>query len=416
VLIDAGHWTRLTDRALRRFAHKFGIPKDEWGGVRAQLAEIHQRVWQWDAVGLKSLNGELWLPGQRLSATCRADRLSSISGLRNSAHDAAELPGLKCTCGVYAAKNIKHLNQCGYSKFAVRGEVFMWGRVVEHERGWRAEFAYPKSMVLLPAAIPFSLSAIDARLKPLTVFGTDIFIQLDHELLPLWKNSSGYDAAGLDYLIRARREHYLRRQSERTLREGDRVTLLGVGIAVVREADGNTVRLALGSRRVLRVARKNITLDDRELACRTEGAKNSRPQLNELMAAARKRQVDAIVVWRFDRFARSTKHLLLALEEFRSLGIQFTSYSENIDTSSPLGQSLFTIVSAVAQLERDLIRERVKAGLRNAKLKGKTLGRPTLTLDRDRIARLRASGSSIRDIAAQLEVSTATVHKALRGR
>ena len=146
------------------------------------------------------------------------------------------------------------------------------------------------------------------------------------------------------------------------------------------------------------------------------GAKDSRPQLNELMAAARKRQVDAIVVWRFDRFARSTKHLLLALEEFRSLGIQFTSYSENIDTSSPLGQALFTIVSAVAQLERDLIRERVKAGLRNAKLKGKTLGRPTLTLDRDRIARLRASGSSIRDIAAQLEVSTATVHKALRGR
>jgi len=77
------------------------------------------------------------------------------------------------------------------------------------------------------------------------------------------------------------------------------------------------------------------------------GAKDSRPQLNELMAAARKRQLDAVLVWRFDRFARSTKHLLLALEEFRSLGVQFISYQENIDTSSPLGQALFTIVSAV---------------------------------------------------------------------
>jgi len=146
------------------------------------------------------------------------------------------------------------------------------------------------------------------------------------------------------------------------------------------------------------------------------GAKDSRPQLNELMADARKRKFDSILVWRFDRFARSTKHLLLSLEEFRSLGIEFVSYQENIDTSSPLGQALFTIVSAVAQLERDLIRERVRAGLRNAKLKGKILGRPTLTLDRDRIARLRASGASIREIAAQLEVSTATVHNVLRQR
>ncbi len=106
------------------------------------------------------------------------------------------------------------------------------------------------------------------------------------------------------------------------------------------------------------------------------GAKDSRPELNKLMDDARKRQFDAIVVWRFDRFARSTKHLLSALEEFRSLGIQFISYQENIDTSSALGQALFTIVSAVAQLERDLIRERVSAGIRNARANGKKLGPP----------------------------------------
>ena len=106
------------------------------------------------------------------------------------------------------------------------------------------------------------------------------------------------------------------------------------------------------------------------------GAKDSRPQLNELMAEARKRKLDAVVVWRFDSFARSTKHLLLALEEFRSLGVQFISYQENIDTSTPLGQALFTIVAAVAQLERDLIRERVTAGIRVARQNGKRLGRP----------------------------------------
>src|ERR1700721_860421 len=106
------------------------------------------------------------------------------------------------------------------------------------------------------------------------------------------------------------------------------------------------------------------------------GAKDSRSELNKLMDDARKRQFDAIVVWRFDRFARSTKHLLTALEEFRALGIQFISYQENIDTSSALGQALFTIVSAVAQLERDLIKERVNAGLRNARANGKRLGRP----------------------------------------
>ena len=106
------------------------------------------------------------------------------------------------------------------------------------------------------------------------------------------------------------------------------------------------------------------------------GAKDSRPELNKLMDAGRKRQFDAIVVWRFDRFARSTKHLLMALEEFRSLGIQFISYQENMDTSSTLRQALFRIVSAVAQLERDLIRERVSAGIRNARANAKKLGRP----------------------------------------
>ena len=143
------------------------------------------------------------------------------------------------------------------------------------------------------------------------------------------------------------------------------------------------------------------------------GAKDSRPELNKLMDDARKRQFDAIVVWRFDRFARSTKHLLSALEEFRSLGIQFISYQENIDTSSALGQALFTIVSAVAQLERDLIRERVTAGIRNARANGKKLGRPKNTVDRERILELKAQGQSLRQIAANLGVGYGTIRERL---
>jgi DNA invertase Pin-like site-specific DNA recombinase len=143
------------------------------------------------------------------------------------------------------------------------------------------------------------------------------------------------------------------------------------------------------------------------------GAKDSRPELDKLMGDARKRRFDAVVVWRFDRFARSTKHLLAALEEFRSLGVQFISYQENMDTSSPLGQALFTIVSAVAQLERDLIRERVTAGIRNARANGKKLGRPTSAVDRDRILQLKTEGQSLRQIAANLGVGYGTVRSRL---
>jgi DNA invertase Pin-like site-specific DNA recombinase len=143
------------------------------------------------------------------------------------------------------------------------------------------------------------------------------------------------------------------------------------------------------------------------------GAKDSRPELNKLMDDARKRQFDAIVVWRFDRFARSTRHLLSALEEFRSLGIQFISYQENVDTSTPLGQALFTIVSAVAQLERDLSRERVTAGIRNARANGKKLGRPKSSIDRKRILELKALGQSLRQIAATFGVGYGTVRARL---
>ena len=156
-----------------------------------------------------------------------------------------------------------------------------------------------------------------------------------------------------------------------------------------------------------------LTLSANTLTRANQASKDSRPELNKLMDDARKRRFDAIVVWRFDRFARSTKHLLLALEEFRSLGIQFISYQENIDTSSALGQALFTIVSAVAQLERDLIRERVSAGIRNAQANGKKLGRPRSAVDREQILELKARGLSLRQIGAKLGVGYGTVRARL---
>ncbi len=104
----------------------------------------------------------------------------------------------------------------------------------------------------------------------------------------------------------------------------------------------------------------------------------SRPELNRLMAEAHRRKFSVVVVWKFDRFARSVSHLLRALETFRSLGIEFVSLSEAVDTTTPAGKMVFTVLGAVAELERSLIGERVRAGLRNAKAKGTRLGRPPL--------------------------------------
>jgi DNA invertase Pin-like site-specific DNA recombinase len=132
------------------------------------------------------------------------------------------------------------------------------------------------------------------------------------------------------------------------------------------------------------------------------GAKDQRPELNRLMADAHRRKFDAVVVWRFDRFARSVSHLLRALETFNSLGIAFVSLSESIDTSTPAGKMTFTVLGAVAELERSLIAERVRAGLRNARAKGKRLGRPRVAVDTAQIARLRAQGRSWPQIAREL--------------
>ena len=141
------------------------------------------------------------------------------------------------------------------------------------------------------------------------------------------------------------------------------------------------------------------------------GAKDSRPELNRLMADAHKRRFDVVCVWRFDRFARSVSHLLRALETFKALGIDFVSFSEQMDTSTPAGKMVFTVLGAVAELERSLIVERVKAGLRNAKAKGRRLGRPRVIVDTQRVAALRAQGLGWKRIARELKVGVGTLYR-----
>jgi DNA invertase Pin-like site-specific DNA recombinase len=142
------------------------------------------------------------------------------------------------------------------------------------------------------------------------------------------------------------------------------------------------------------------------------GTKEQRPALDRLMADAHKRKFDVVVVWRFDRLARSVSHLLRALETFNALGIAFVSLSEQLDTSTPTGKMVFTVLGAVAELERSLIVERVKAGLRNARAKGKKLGRPKKVMNSAQIVGLRAQGLPWRAIAGQLGVGLATLHRA----
>jgi DNA invertase Pin-like site-specific DNA recombinase len=142
------------------------------------------------------------------------------------------------------------------------------------------------------------------------------------------------------------------------------------------------------------------------------GSKDSRPQLNRLMADAHKRRFDAVAVWKFDRFARSTSHLLRALETFQSLGIEFISLTEGVDTSTPVGKMVFTILGAVAEMERQLIRERIRAGLRNAKAKGRRLGRPKTAVNLTQIGALRRQGMSYKAIATTLGISVGTAHAA----
>jgi putative DNA-invertase from lambdoid prophage Rac len=145
------------------------------------------------------------------------------------------------------------------------------------------------------------------------------------------------------------------------------------------------------------------------------GAKASRPELNRLMKDAGLRRFDAVLVWKLDRFGRSVRNCLDGIEALRGFGVRFLAVSQSIDTdeSNPTARLLLHILASVAEFEREIIRERVCAGVRNAKAKGKRLGRRRVVFDRSRAREMDARGASLREIATTLQVGRGTVHRFL---
>jgi hypothetical protein len=226
---------------------------------------VGYRVWTLSTMGLKSLCGEQWHPAKSLAARCRASAVVGTIASRVEGHDSHDAPQVNCTCGIYAVKTLDHFRSAGYERFGIYGEVYLWGTVVEHELGYRAQLAYPKNLFLSLDALPFTLAEIRSRLEVLTTYRIDIFVADPKGNIRLWAKDSGYDAAGLGYLIERSKQDHDRRRQERTLKRGDRVAILGRGIAVVEQVDGKEVLAVLWSKNVVRIGRKEIVWDERNM-------------------------------------------------------------------------------------------------------------------------------------------------------
>ena len=151
-----------------------------------------------------------------------------------------------------------------------------------------------------------------------------------------------------------------------------------------------------------------------EYTDKISGTKAKRPGLDQMMADGRRGRFDVVLVWASDRIARSVKHFLDVLDELNRIGVEYASFRENIDTGGPLGRAIVVIIGAIAELERSLIVERVRAGMRRVRLEGQHIGRQPLVLDSAAIQQDRQHGQSLREIAKGHRISTATVQRVLR--
>jgi DNA invertase Pin-like site-specific DNA recombinase len=161
--------------------------------------------------------------------------------------------------------------------------------------------------------------------------------------------------------------------------------------------------------------RRGFSITDEYVDKGISGSREKRPALDKLLADCRKRRIDAVVVYRYDRFARSLRQLVNSLEEFRALNIEFISIHEGVDTSTPNGRLVFGIFASIAEFERELIRDRVRSGLAAAKAKGKRVGRPKISVNALRIASLRGQGRSWAEITLETGISKGTAQRALAG-
>ena len=160
------------------------------------------------------------------------------------------------------------------------------------------------------------------------------------------------------------------------------------------------------------VSHRGWTIAEEYIDAGVSGSKDSRPALNRLMNAAGQRKFDAVLVWKIDRWGRSLRHLVTSLADLDAYGIAFVSLRDNLDLSTPSGRLMMQLLGAMAEFERALIQERVKAGLRNARAKGKRLGRPRVIVDASRIADLRALGRSWARIKDETGISKGTAQRA----
>ena len=237
---------------------------------------VAYRTWQWDAEGLKSLNNDLWIPGEAKKATCKviapctrkAWQWDEAAGEWVTCSHEAPVDG--CSCGVYAAKSYEHLASIGYLGQGPHGEVHLWGRVWDHRLGYRAQYAYPKNIIIPQDMIPFKMQDMESRLMSLTAYNVDLFIQCQqlHYPLPdcpivsadvedrnfspgqpgnllLWSKATGnYEPDAVDWLLSERKKWYTYRAEEVALKVGDRVSVLGVGIGLVLAISRETPSIA----------------------------------------------------------------------------------------------------------------------------------------------------------------------------
>jgi len=227
---------------------------------------VAYRAWQLDATGLKSLCGELWHPGRSLAAACKAS-------LRGTAHDVHDAPQMNCTCGIYAAKSHADLRTAGYAGFGIHGEVYLWGTVVEHELGWRAQYACPKNFSLPLETLPVTMSMLEPRLKTLAAFGCDIHLIGREGNVPLLVRGSGYEPAALDLLVRRAKNWYAIRRQEHRIKRGDRVAILGRGIALVQCVNDKHAHVLLWNRNVLKIVLKEIVWDEGNARWETDASR-----------------------------------------------------------------------------------------------------------------------------------------------
>jgi hypothetical protein len=228
---------------------------------------VGYRVWRWNAAGLKSLNSESWLAGKPVVADCRIAMSGTAARHAKEVH---KLPQLDCTCGIYASKSLHHLRRTGYMQYGIVGEVHLWGLVVEHTFGWRAQFAYPKTLLLPFEMLPFGMQRLDCWLKKLTEYGCDIFVRQKHDNVPLWCKNSGFEVTGLNLIMRRSKGWYAQRAQERQVKRGDRVAALDHGIAVVEQVDADHINVKLGDRSVRRIRRMDIYWDEGNMRWETK--------------------------------------------------------------------------------------------------------------------------------------------------